>query len=178
VLAVGAFSQVKVGSKVENFSLPDIDGKSHSLADLKGSKGVVFVFVSIECPVCRGYDARVNQLAKDYKTKGINVVGIDSNITEAPADVKAHALTSWDFPVLIDKDYKVADKLSASVTPEVFYIDMDNTLVYHGAIDNDRSGKNVTDKFLQTAFDSSLAGKKVERTSANAFGCSIKRTAD
>lgn len=173
---VGAYSQVQVGSKVGSFSLPDVNGKTQSLADLKGSKGVVFVFVSIECPVCRGYDKRVNELAKAYKDKGINVVGIDSNADESAADVKAHAMLNWDFPVLLDKDSKVADKLGASVTPEVFYIDPDYLLVYHGAIDNDRSGRNVTDRFLQTAFDSTLAGKKVERTSANAFGCSIKKT--
>ncbi|HEY2846603.1 MAG TPA: hypothetical protein VGI80_02235, partial [Pyrinomonadaceae bacterium] len=70
-----------------------------------------------------------------------------------------------------------ADKFAANVTPEAFYIDTENVLLYHGAIDNDRSGRNVTEHFLQTAFDSTLAGKKVARTSANAFGCSIKRTA-
>jgi len=177
-LAASAFSQVQVGSKVQNFSLPDMDGKMQSLADLKGSKGVVLVFVSIQCPVVRGYNERINELAKAYKGKGINLVGVDSNITEPAADVKAHAMMNWDFPVLIDKDSKIADKFAANVTPEAFYIDPDNTLIYHGAIDNDRSGRNVTERFLQAAFDSSLAGKKLERTSANAFGCSIKRTAD
>ena len=174
--AIGAFSQVPVGSKIDGFSLPDIDGKTQSLADLKGSKGVVFVFVSIECPVCRGYDKRVNELAKSYKAKGINVIGIDSNVDEAAAAVKAHAMLNWDFPVLLDKDSKVAEKLGASVTPEVFYIDQENSLLYHGAIDNDRTGRNITDRYLQTAFDSELAGKKIERTSAALFGCSIKKT--
>ena len=177
-LTVSGYSQVKVGSKVENFSLPDADGTMRSLADLKGSKGAVLVFVSIQCPVVRGYNERINELAKAYKAKGINLVGVDSNVTEPAADVKAHAMMNWDFPVLLDKDAKIADKFAASVTPEAFYIDPDNVLLYHGAIDNDRSGRNVTDHFLQTAFDSTLAGRKVERTSANAFGCSIKRTAD
>jgi peroxiredoxin len=176
-LTIGAYSQTQVGSKIGNFSLPDADGKMQSLSDIKGSKGVVFVFVSTECPVCRGYDERINKLAKTYKAKGINVVGIDSNLNESASDVRAHAMTAWDFPILLDPDSKIADKLGANVTPEAFYIDSDNTLLYHGAIDNDRTGRNVTDRFLQTAFDSTLAGKKVDRTSANAFGCSIKRTA-
>jgi peroxiredoxin len=172
---VGASSQAEVGSKIDNFSLPDTDGKMQSLAELKGSKGVVLVFVSIQCPVVRGYNERVNDLARTYKAKGINVVGIDSNATEPALDVKSHAMMTWDFPVLLDKDAKIADKFGANVTPETYYIDADNVLLYHGAIDNDRSGRNVTERFLQTAFDSTLAGKKVERTSANAFGCSIKK---
>ena len=47
--------------------------------------------------------------------------------------------------------------------------------MYHGAIDNDKSGAAITTTYLRTAFDSALAGKKIERTSANAFGCTIKR---
>jgi len=76
---------------------------------------------------------------------------------------------------LIDKNNVLADKLGASVTPEVYYVDGKNVLLYHGAIDNDRNGKNITESYLKTAFDDSLAGKKVGRTSANAFGCTIKR---
>jgi peroxiredoxin len=174
-LAAAAYSQIRVGAKVDNFSLPDIDGKMQALADLNGSKGVVLVFVSIQCPVVRGYNERINELAKTYKAKGINLIGIDSNATEPATDVKSHAMMTWDFPVLLDKDAKIADKLGANVTPETYYIDADGVLLYHGAIDNDRSGRNVTERFLQTAFDSTLAGKKIERTSANAFGCSIKK---
>lgn len=173
--AVATFSQAQVGSKIDNFSLPNMDGKIQSLGDVKGPKGVVLVFVSIQCPVVRGYNERINELAKTYRSKGINVIGVDSNVTEPAADVKGHAAMNWDFPVLIDQDSKIADRFNANVTPEAFYIDADDVLLYRGAIDNDRSGRNVTERFLQTAFDSTLSGKKVERTSANAFGCSIKR---
>ena len=173
--AAAAFSQVQVGSKVESFSLRDTEGKTQSLADLRGQSGIVLIFVSIECPVVRGYNERMNELAKAYRSKGINVVGVDSNVTESAADVKAHTMTTWDFPVVLDLDSKLADRLGANVTPEAFYVDANNILQYHGAIDNDRSGRNVTERFLKTAFDASLSGKKPERTTANAFGCSIKR---
>ncbi|HTH50890.1 MAG TPA: redoxin domain-containing protein, partial [Pyrinomonadaceae bacterium] len=143
--------------------------------DMKGTNGAVLIFFSAQCPVVRGYNVRMNDLYKAYKAKGINVIGIDSNVTEPASEVKAHAAMTWDFPVLIDKDSKIADKFGANVTPEAYYLDANNVLVYHGAIDNDRSGRAVTERWLQTAFDSTLAGKKVEKTSANAFGCSIKR---
>src|SRR5438445_5590588 len=174
-LAASAQSGVSVGATIDNFSLPDTNGKMQSLNDIKGKNGAVIIFVSAQCPVVRGYNERMNQIAAEYKAKGINVIGVNSNATETPADVKAHAEATYKFPVLIDKGNVLADKLGASVTPEAYYIDAKNTLLYHGAIDNDRSGQNVTESYLRTAFDASLSGKKIGKTSANAFGCTIKK---
>jgi peroxiredoxin len=176
--ALAANAQTSVGSTVENFSLPDTNGKSQSLNDMKGPNGAVLIFVSAQCPVVRGYNERLNALAADYKAKGIAVIGINSNITETPAEIKTHADATFKFPVLIDKGSVVADKLGATVTPEAYYVDAKNVLLYHGAVDNDRSGHNVTEQFLRAAFDASLAGKKITRTSANAFGCTIKKAVE
>lgn len=164
-----------IGTPVENFSLPDTTGKTHSLNDLKGKNGTVLVFLSAQCPVVKAYNDRINQIAAEYQSKGIAFIGINSNSTESLDWVKSHAAENYKFPMLIDKGNVLADKLSATVTPEVYYLNEKNVLVYHGAIDNDRSGKAVTDNYLKTAFDSTLAGKPVEKTRANAFGCSIKR---
>ncbi len=174
VLAANA-QGVSVGGTVDNFSLADTSGKTQTLSDMKGKNGAVLIFVSSECPVVRGYNERMNQIAADYKAKGVTVIGINANHTETLDQVKSHAEANYKFPVLIDKGNVLADKLGATVTPEAYYIDAQNVLVYHGAIDNDRSGRNVTIQYLRTAFDASLSGKKVERKSANAFGCSIKK---
>lgn len=169
----------KIGSAVENFTLTDINGKSQSLDSLKGRNGAVVVFLSAQCPVVRGYHERINQIAADYQAKGINFIGINSNASESLEWVRSNAAEyGYKFPVLIDKGNVLADKLGATVTPEVYYLDTKNTLLYHGAIDNDRSGRNVSENYLRTAFDASLSGKKIERTTANAFGCSIKRVGD
>ena len=179
-MAIAAFGQgPAIGSTMENFSLPDTSGKVQTLKELNGKNGAVVVFLSAQCPVVKGYVGRINQLAADYQTKGINFIGINSNASEDLNWVKSNVTEyGYKFPVLIDKGNLYADKLGADVTPEVFYIDAKGALIYHGAIDNDRSGRNVTEAYLKTAFDSSLAGKKVEKPSANAFGCSIKRTTD
>jgi peroxiredoxin len=180
LLSLAAYSQVpSVGSSIESFSLPDTAGATQTLKGLEGKNGAVIVFLSAQCPVVRGYVPRINQLAADYQARGINFIGINSNATEDLSWVKSNATEyGYKFPVLIDKGSIVADKLGATVTPEVYYVDANGTLLYHGAIDNDRSGKNVTETFLKAAFDASLSGQKIQRTSANAFGCSIKRTAD
>lgn len=176
VLVVGAYGQgLAIGSAMEDFSLADTSGKTHSLNSLKGKNGAVVIFLSAQCPVVRMYNERINQLAADYKAKGINFIGINSNVSESPDAVKGHAELNYKFPMLLDKGSVLANKLGATVTPEAYYIDAKNVLLYHGAIDNDRGGRNITDTYLKTAFDSALAGKKIERTSASAFGCTIKK---
>lgn len=164
-----------VGSVVENFKLSDISGKEHSLDSLRGQNGTLLIWLSAQCPVVKMYDKRINEIASEYEAKGIRFVGVNSNVTEGLDWVKSHAEANYRFPMLIDKDNKLADRLGASVTPEVYFLDASNTLLYHGAIDNDRSGRNIQEKYLQTAFDAALAGKKIERAKANAFGCTIKR---
>jgi peroxiredoxin len=168
---------IEIGSKVENFSLPDTGGKTQSFETLKGKNGAVVIFLSAQCPVVKGYNERINQIAAEYEAKGIKFIGINSNSTEGIDWVKSHA-ENYKFPVLVDKGNVVADKFGANVTPEVFYFDASNVLVYHGAIDDDRSGSNVKTGYLRAAFDSALNGKKVATTKVNAFGCSIKRAND
>jgi len=172
---VSAKDGLAVGATMENFKLADTSGVSKSLNDLKGKNGAILVFLSVQCPVVKGYDARIVKLAEEYAAKGINVIGINSNATETADKVKTHAAENYKFPVLIDKGNVIADKLGANVTPEIFYVNEKNVLVYHGAIDNSRSGEDITDNFLRDAVESNLSGKTVAKTTTNAFGCTIKR---
>ncbi|MDQ3798354.1 MAG: redoxin domain-containing protein [Acidobacteriota bacterium] len=176
-VAVTSAGDFAVGSVLEDFKLTDINGTEHSFNKLKGEKGTILVFLSAQCPVVRNYNARISEFAKSYKAKGINVVGINSNATESLEWVKSHATENYSFPVLIDKGNVIADKLGANVTPEIYFFDENNKLLYKGAIDNDRSGDNVTNHYLRDAVDAKMAGKAIAKTSANAFGCSIKRAA-
>jgi peroxiredoxin len=175
---IGNARDFAVGTAIENFSLPDTTGKTLSFNDLKGKNGAVVVFLSAQCPVVKAYNERISQLAAEYQSKGINFIGINSNHTESLDWVKSNAVENYKFPVLIDKGNVLADKLGATVTPEAYYFDSKNVLRYHGAIDNDRSGRSVTDNYLRAAFDSTIAGQPIAKTRANAFGCSIKRVGE
>lgn len=166
-----------VGATMENFKLADTSGAEKSINDLKGKNGAVLIFLSVQCPVVKAYDERIVKLAADLSAKGINVIGINSNATESPEKVKTHAAEKYKFPVLIDKGNVIADRLGANATPEIFYLNEKNVLVYHGAIDNDRSGENISLNYLSDAVESTLSGKVVAKTTTNAIGCSIKRAA-
>ena len=167
---------VGIGQPVADFKLPDTAGREHSLASLKGEKGTVIIFISAQCPMVRAYNERIEKLAQDYRAKGVNVVGINSNVTESADDIKRHiSENSFSFVVLRDKGSKVADMLGAERTPEVFLLDASNKLVYRGRIDNHRDVAQVQTSDLRNAIEETLAGKPVTKTEAAAFGCSIKR---
>src|SRR5678815_2592248 len=165
-----------IGSTIEDFTLPDADNKERSLKSLAGKNGTVLLFIAVQCPVSNAYNERMAKLAEDYKAKGIAVIGINANVAEDAAAVKAHAAEhNLSFTILKDPGNKIADKLGATVTPEAYFLDPNNKLIYHGRIDNSRNAAQVESNDLRNALDAALAGKAVEKTEAKAFGCTIKR---
>ncbi len=165
-----------IGATIVDFRLPDTDGKDHSLNSLKGKNGTVLIFIAVQCPISNAYNERMEKLAQDYKARGINVVGINSNVTEPADTVKAHAAAhKMTFVILKDNGNRIADALGATRTPEAYFLDANHRLLYHGRIDNSRDTSQVNANDLRDALEATLSGKPVTKTTANAFGCSIKR---
>lgn len=162
--------------KVGDFTLEDYNGAKHSLTDYKSSKVVVLMFIATQCPVSNGYNTRMVDLYKDYNAKGVVFIGINSNKQESVEDVRNHAKEhGFEFSVLKDWNNVVADKLEASVTPEIYVLNSNLEVLYHGRIDDSQRENRVASKDLRTALDRILAGKSVETAETKAFGCSIKR---
>lgn len=165
-----------IGTVIDDFKLPDADGTERSLNALKGAHGTVIIFVATKCPVSNAYNQRMEALAQDYKARGVSVIGINSNVTEPAAEVKSHATDKHlTFTILKDDGNKIADRLGATRTPEVYVLDASNKLVYHGRIDNSQKVEGITANDLRDALGEMLAGKQVSKTGGAAFGCSIKR---
>ena len=165
-----------IGTMIDDFKLPDADGAEHSLKSLAGKNGAVLIFIATKCPVSNAYNDRMEKLAQDYKAKGINVIGINSNVTEPASEVKSHATDKHlTFAILKDDGNKIADRFGATKTPEVYVIDASNKLVYHGRIDNSQKVDGITANDLRDALEEVLAGKQVSKTGGAAFGCTIKR---
>ena len=164
-----------IGTVIDDFKLADAGGKEHSLKSLMGAKGTVILFVATKCPVSNNYNERMEKLARDYKAKGINVIGINSNNTEPAAEIKAHATErGLTFPILKDEGNKIADRFGATKTPEAYVLDANLKLVYHGRIDNSQKIEGITSNDLRDALEELAAGKTISKTGAAAFGCTIK----
>jgi len=165
-----------IGATIEDFKLPDADGKEHSLNSLKGKNGSVLIFISVQCPISNAYNERMEKLAQDYGSRGVTIIGINANNTEPADAVKSHAAEKHlTFPILKDAGNKIADRLGATRTPEAYFLDANNRLLYHGRIDNNKDESQIESSDLREALDAALAGKPIQKTTATAFGCSIKR---
>lgn len=177
-LAQMALAAPQVGAAAPQFSLKTLDGKTFSLAEAARShKAVVVIFIATQCPYSNAYNDRMRDMASAYEKKGVLFAGINSNKTEPAEEVSAHARKhGFGFPVMKDPDNRVADLYDARHTPEVFVVDPDGKLRYHGRIDeNYEDAAKVNSPDLKNALDALLGGNPIARTETKAFGCSIKR---
>ncbi len=158
------------------FKLKGIDGKEYNLESFKGKKAVVLMFIATRCPYSNAYNERMVKLFDDYNGKDVVIIGINSNNTEPLDNVMQHAEEhKFAFPVLKDEGNVVADAYGAQFTPEIFVLDSELTLRYHGRIDNSHKIKEVETHDLRDVLDAMLAGKEIARKETKAFGCTIKR---
>ena len=176
-LACNAVAEVPaIGATAPDFQLTTIDGKPFSLSSAaKDHKAVVLIWISTQCPYSNAYNAQMKDLANAFASKDVLFVGINSNKTEDAAAMVAHAKANGHtFPIVRDPNNKVADLYDARRTPEVYVIDPEGKLRYHGRItENHEDPASSPD--LKNALDSFLAGKPIARTETKAFGCTIKR---
>lgn len=168
--------EVKVGSTMPDFKLKDYNGNEYTLSQYKG-KIVVIEFCSQECPFSRGADPDLIKLHEKYKDKGVVFIGIDSHFRTTPEEIKKYATDiKKTYPILKDVENKYADLVGAKVTPEIFVIDKEGKVAYHGAFDN-RSGPTgtPTERYTENAIEALLSGKPIEKAETKAWGCTIKR---
>lgn len=167
-----------IGTCAPTFTLTTLDGKSFSLAEAaKSHKAVVVMFIATQCPYSNAYNDRMRDMAAAYEKKGILFVGINSNKSEPAEEVLSHGKKhGFSFLLMKDPDNKVADLYEARHTPEVYVVDPEGKLRYHGRIDeNYEDPSKVTSPDLKNALDSLLAGQPIAKVETKAFGCSIKR---
>lgn len=171
----------EVGAVIPDFKLKDYDGKEHSLSANKG-KIVLISFTSQQCPVSNGLEPTFAKLAEQYSAKGVVFYSIDSHAETTPAQIAKYAASEnktgkkLPYPILKDVDNKYADQMGAKRTPEIYIVDKDGKLAYHGGIDNQKEATDPGYKnFVSAALDELLAGKPVSEPKHSAYGCGIKR---
>jgi thiol-disulfide isomerase/thioredoxin len=188
--AVEGYPVLPVGSHAPDFSLPGIDGKTHSLKDYDSSKLLAIIFNCNHCPVAQMYEKRIKQLVNDYRSRGVAFVVIMGNDDKAEklsewgftdvgdsfADMKVRAAyRGFNFPYLYDgATQTVARKYGPTATPHVFIFDQQRILRYEGRIDSNPREQLATKHETRDALEALLAGKEVAVKSTPAMGCSTK----
>jgi thiol-disulfide isomerase/thioredoxin len=137
-----------------------------------------YVFLGVECPISQKYIPTLNELTKNQQQ--LNIVGVFSG------DLSSEDLSQFthqykvNFEVIPDPNFKLANRYSAAVTPEVFLVDKGGEVLYSGAIDNwfvslGRNRLAPSEYYLLDALISLLEGREVEVSQTPAIGCFIER---
>ena len=170
------------GWKAPDFTLPGIDGKTYSLAGLRGERGTLIMFICNHCPYVKAVIDRIVRDATELKPLGIESVAICSNDWRTyPADsfenMKSFAdRHDFTFPYLHDETQSIARAYNAVCTPDFFGFDADLSLQYRGRLDASRKETGPSD----LRRDLFLAMKQVAETGQGpreqipSAGCSIK----
>lgn len=172
------------GQKAPVFTLPDLEGKEHALATyLEQGKTVVLEWFNPDCPFIRKHHALHStfaDLASEYAERGVVVLAINSGAPGKQGaglerNRKAKEEYGIAYPLLLDESGQVGLAYGALTTPHMYVIAPDGTLLYAGAIDDDRGAKELgKTNYVRQALDAHLAGKPVETTWTKPYGCSVK----
>jgi cytochrome oxidase Cu insertion factor (SCO1/SenC/PrrC family) len=184
--ALASVSAKEVGKAAPEFSVQDVSGKTVSLADYKG-KVVVLEWFNPGCPfVKKHYESgNLPKLQGDYTAKEVVWLTVSSagkgnaaylepsKLSEAAKDAGNKATA-----VVLDPDGKFGKAYDAKVTPHMYIINKEGTLVYNGAIDSEATTEQAdvakADKIFVKALDNVLAGKPVENAKNQPYGCGVK----
>jgi peroxiredoxin len=173
--------QISLGTKMPDFSLKDPEGKEHSSDKLLGEKGLLIFFTCNHCPYAQAVWERFIKVAEQAKKLGINAVAINPNIhPDYPEDSpqgmkKLIKILNIQFPYLVDKTQQTATDFKAQCTPDIYLVNKDYKLVYHGRIDDNWKDEHAVTKHELLAGVNALAnGLEINKDQKPSIGCSIK----
>ena len=176
-------TMLPLGTPAPDFALPDVHGKTVSLADFAEAPALVVVFMCNHCPYVQHVADGLAKLAREYQeNRGVALVGINSNDAEQYPDdspqkmVEEAEKRGYTFPYLYDQTQAVAKAYRAACTPDFFVFGPDRKLFYRGQMDDSRPGNNVpvTGKDLRAALDILLADQVYTYDQKPSLGCNIK----
>lgn len=162
------------------FRLPTTSGETVELKKQPDQKVTVVCFLGAECPLARLYGPRLNELQESYRSRGVRLIGVNSNQQDSLEDVQAYVKKyQIQFPMAKDYGNEIADRYQAVRTPEVFVLDENLAIQYRGRIDNQYlpgiSRAETTSNDLKNALDQVLSGKPVKLAVTEPNGCFIGR---
>jgi thiol-disulfide isomerase/thioredoxin len=166
-----------IGDLAPSFSLPTTAGGTAGLDALEGP--VVVTFWCNHCPYVRAWEDRFMALATEYAGRAafvaINANDAERYPTDSFEDMAARAAErGYPFPYAHDATQEVARAYGAERTPEVFLLDADRRVAYHGAIDDSHEADGVSASYLREALDALLEGRAPAVEDTAPVGCTIK----
>ncbi|KPN31688.1 thiol-disulfide oxidoreductase [Halolamina pelagica] len=180
-------SELDRGDEAPPFSLPGIDGGTHSLDSFRDSDALLLVFSCNHCPYAQAKFDLLNELAAEYDDAA--VVGINPNDAEEYPEDSFEKMRAFvesgeiDYDAYLrDESQTVAEAYGATCTPDPFLFRKEGdswTLAYHGRLDDALNPDDeASEIYIRDAIEAVLAGEAVDIPDRPSRGCSIKWTED
>jgi hypothetical protein len=150
------------------------------LAAPAGTKAVVFVFTSTDCPISNRYAPELNRLFERFGKQGVVFRVVYPGRSESADAIRDH-MKAYGYAgraeAFRDPALALANYVGATVTPEAAVV-VRGRVVYHGRIDDRYADLGVerpspTTHDLEDALAATLAGRAVAHAVTQAFGCYI-----
>lgn len=151
-----------------------------ALQALPGTKAIVFLFTSTDCPVSNRYAPEVRRLANEFRARGVVFRLVYPSPAEDANAIREHMAAyayAGAFEPLRDTKLSLAKLAGATITPEAAVF-VEGRLVYRGRIDDrfvdlGRERPSPTRRDLFDALTAIVAGKPVPQATTQAVGCYI-----
>ncbi|NGZ89090.1 thioredoxin-dependent thiol peroxidase [Psychroflexus maritimus] len=98
---------LKAGDQAPNFKAVDQDGKSHTLADYKGKKLVVFFYPKASTPGCTAEACNLRDNWSTFQKEGYEILGVSADSQKRQTNFKNKY--ELPFPLLADEDKTVIE---------------------------------------------------------------------
>jgi peroxiredoxin len=121
---------LKAGTPAPDFSLPDLKGKNHSLQEFRGRR-VLLVFSDPDCLPCNELASDLVEL-QERKRADVDVVMISRG--DAKANREQVKEKGFNFPVLLQKGWKVSKDYAMFGTPIGYLIDEQGVIAKDPAV--------------------------------------------
>jgi hypothetical protein len=145
-----------------------------------GTKAIVFLFTSTDCPISNRYAPEVQRVVREFSSRGVVFRLVYPDPADRAPAIHEH-MTAFAYggamEALRDPAHALVKFTRATVTPEAAVV-AEGRVVYRGRIDDRYADLGVerpaaTSHDLADALTASLAGKAVPHPTTQAVGCFI-----
>ncbi len=169
------------GWQAPDFTLQDAYGKSFTMGEHLGDKGLLIAFICNHCPYVQRIGERLAKDTKRLMAEGVNVLAIMSNDyhmyeQDSPDNMKAFSKQyGFTFPYLIDEDQTIGQQYNATCTPDFFGFNKNGELQYRGRLDDIRM-ENTSNRVPELVNAMGMIAKTGHgpKEQFPSMGCSIK----
>ncbi len=164
----------------QDFNFTSLQKDQNSLYNLKGTNGVLVMFICNHCPYVRHIENKISQETKRIKKIGVNSIAVMSNdqsLYKEDSDkdlINQIERAKFEFPYIVDISQEIGKSFDAKCTPEFYYFNKKMELKYRGRLDSNGKDSSMGAPELYYAIEETISKGYCSFRQYPSMGCSIK----